>query len=250
MVGDDIQAIDMGPGVVILGAAFAWHALFMLLSAFAEEATCRAKLVSTVYSSLAVLFAIRSLESAPASSHSTGFTIASGYYLWAFAITAADKGTAYRKQVGALAHHIFCCFAYGLSLQKSLLPILCYAGSIFLLCEMSTIFGNLRWFAYHLSGVKRGTTSPGKSTAALRGAFACEVLFVVSFFATRILIGMSTSMQWWTHAAPRLLDAPVLFPTACAVFYMAANVMFNAVNVYWLCRSITCFFCRRRPTLS
>jgi hypothetical protein len=85
------------------------------------------------------------------------------------------------------------------------------SGHIFLLAEASTTCINLRYLAF-----RAGREQQAK---------CWEVLFIVSFVATRVLIGIPLSASWWLHDLPRIRTSTV------ASLYMASNLAWNAMNV-------------------
>ena len=111
--------------------------------------------------------------------------------------------------VGCHCHGSFLC--YGLSLDQELYPVLMRSGHIFLLAEASTTCINLRYLAF-----RAGCEQQAK---------CWEILFIVSFVATRVIIGIPLSASWWLHDLPRIRTSTV------ASFYMASNLAWNAMNV-------------------
>lgn len=118
---------------------------------------------------------------------------------------------------------LMCSFlCYGLSLDQELYPVLMRSGHIFLLAESSNACIHLRFFAF-----RAGRTQMAR---------LWEILFILTFVATRFLIGMPLSANWWMHDLPRI-PTPTL-----AVFYMASNVSWNAMNVFTLCRILSAYW--------
>ena len=102
------------------------------------------------------------------------YSVAVGYFLWDTVYSIANIK---ESGIGMVIHGISCLILY----LGSFYPFLQYFGSIFLLFEASTIFLNLMWFA-------QATKSKYYSVFA--------VLFLVSFFAVRIIFGLFQSSRF------------------------------------------------------
>lgn len=140
------------------------------------------------------------------------------------------------------------------------LPYVSNAGQVFLLSEISTIFANLRWFAF-LSIEPENTGSPQpvdppdspgqsceerwpveseketitacKAQRLLSLARAFEMLFLWSFFLGRLAIGVPTSVIWWLRDAPQL-SRPVV------AVYTTAGLLWHVMNFFWLGKALIC----------
>jgi fatty acid desaturase/cytochrome b involved in lipid metabolism len=292
---------------LIAGSAACWQALFCAVAPLCPNPTWRAKTLSTLYALIVVPLALRRLLMNLNGGHGTAgeepselvwalFGLAAGYYLWALAMTVADRGVAGNPCVSgphatprmvvvlcsarrpplilvltlhartccrlAAFHHLCCFMCYGGSMCDPVhtLPYVCNAGQIFLLSEMSTIFANLRWFAYlsivpHESGSPQPVEppdSPGnpreehwpaesdeealaarKAHRLLSLARMFEMLFLWSFLFSRLAVGVPTSVIWW------LRDAPQLSMPAVAV-YATVGVLWHLMNFFWMTKALIC----------
>jgi hypothetical protein len=115
------------------------------------------------------------------------------------------------------------------------MPVLMLTGVVFLLAESSTAFANIRWFAFKLS-VRAGSSSQDERWLFV--AKAAEVCFMLSFLLTRIFIAVPMSISWWTRLAPRA------GPLAVGLFFKAANLTWNSLNIWTAVRWFS------RPTWS
>ena len=231
-----------------VGSAALWHAVLCGGKALSDNRAWRAKVVSTLHATTVVLFALRELLLPAPAGHSEWlpliFCLSSGYYLWAFSLTLIECGT--NPRILAALHH-FCCFVvYAASLQENLLPILWRWGLVFFLAELSTICANLRWFAFKSSGPPIEASSP-RQRRLISTARLCEIMFVLTFFITRIAVGIPASFHWWMNAAPTIHTADVLFPKAEQAFYMTANLIWNCSNLFWFVKLVMSA-CRPRKT--
>jgi cytochrome b involved in lipid metabolism len=196
----------------LLTGVVGWHLAFCAAAHLplpVQSRASRARAVSTLYGALVLLASVLCASAVDASAMGKSlFTAAASYYLWALAHAVWERSA----NNLAMMHH-FCCFlCYSFGSEDTLYPVLARAGHLFLLAEVSTTCANLRWFALQ----------------AKRPAVAkkCEACFVMSFVGTRLVVGVPLSVSWWLHDLPRIAVPAV------AVFYMAANVVWNALNLW------------------
>ena len=60
-----------------------------------------------------------------------------------------------------------------------------------------------------------------------------EMLFLWSFFITRVAVGLPTSMIWWLRDTPKMSG-----PTA--TMYITAGISWHLMNLYWICNALIC----------
>lgn len=196
----------------LLAIAGAYHAAFSAAALVPQIGhQGRARAVATGYGVLVLAAVARELTSATPAGAAAGrrvFAAAAGYYLWALAHTVSVRGPASLSTL----HHLCCFLCYSLSLDESLYAVLARSGYLFLLAELSTTCANLRWFAFRMR--------------RLQWAQRFETAFVASFLVTRILVGIPLSVSWWMHDLPRIALPSV------SLFYVAANLAWNLMNVW------------------
>ena len=244
---------------VLLGAVV-WQMLHALVTlVMKDQGAVGVKTCSTLHTLVVVQGMVRSLlhpEQALAADPMFGssgmttfyFCIAASYYLWA----ALSCGHAAVQPAGTdeaapatpcysmvLLHHCTCFISYYASAG---LPFMQYPAQFFLLSEISTIFLNGRWFAAKQIMLTPPVNQDEQSSETWRWKHRIcyiEWAFIASFVLTRFVIGGTASLVWFGRCA-QILVAPqtrLTFRVASA-FFLAANLTWNTLNMFWLYRAI------------
>eukprot|EP00475_Leptophrys_vorax_P032662 TRINITY_DN50679_c0_g1_i2.p1 TRINITY_DN50679_c0_g1~~TRINITY_DN50679_c0_g1_i2.p1 ORF type:complete len:286 (+),score=74.46 TRINITY_DN50679_c0_g1_i2:269-1126(+) len=124
-----------------------------------------------------------------------------------------------------MVHHLVTLALYGYACMK---PFIHFEGLIFLTWEASTPFLNLRklLIAYDLT-----TKFPQQCAVN-------DVLFVVSFFMSRIFFGWYFSYFFWMKFFINFDPKVLVVPFAARYMYLMANCILNGLNTYWFLKII------------
>ncbi|KAF9192545.1 hypothetical protein BGZ51_005341 [Haplosporangium sp. Z 767] len=143
------------------------------------------------------------------------YAIACGYFLW-----DTIHSIRHMKEFGlGFVFHGFCSFSVFIF---SFRPFLQYYGSVFLMFELSTPFLNIHWFMDKL-----GMT--GSIYQLINGIVLLSV-----FFCARIVFGLYMSYQTYLNVLPVLEQVP----WHLVIIYSVANVVLNALNLFWFYKMI------------
>ena len=146
------------------------------------------------------------------SSHSQfHFSLAAGYFAWAAVVTAMYRGSKL-----SVLHHATCCLVY----MFALTPFLHHIGNIYLLFQASSLV--LDTYSVGKLLVSKHTTTN------LTLKFIHPFVFVLS----RIVVGLPLSVVFLKDMA-ELLQSGNAHSEKVVYFFIAVNVLINALNVYW-----------------
>ena len=117
---------------------------------------------------------------------------------------------------GFVVHGVACsaCYYFGLR------PFLHHMGSIMLLNEASTVLLNARALLL-LSGRDSG-----------RLFAAVQTTFGLTFIGVRLVVAIPASVYWWGDMLA-LLRSGTAHSVPICIYYLAANILLNGLNVYW-----------------
>ncbi|KAI8587114.1 TLC domain-containing protein [Geranomyces variabilis] len=217
-------------------SAAACQAIFILahrLSQYSQHYTClspikkidwRIHVVSSFHAALIVILAYPLLSNETLLKDKIGgydayagevYAVACGYFLWDSVVCLMNI-----KQfgIGFALHGVSCLGVFLLSFR----PFLMYYGAAFLMFELSTPFLNIHWFCD-----KTGRT--GSTLQKVNGA-----ILIVTFFVARIVFGFLNSYDFILTCLARIDE----IPTHYVYFYGAANILLNALNVFWFSQMI------------
>ncbi|KAJ3147282.1 hypothetical protein HDU86_008049 [Geranomyces michiganensis] len=231
----ELQKLPDHSATFLMSAA-ACQAIFLLahrLSQYSQHYNClsaakktdwRIHIVSSVHATLIVALAYPLLSNTKLVNDKIGgydayagevFAVACGYFLWDSVVCLMNV-----KQfgLGFALHGVSCLGVFLLSYR----PFLMYFGAPFLMFELSTPFLNIHWFCD-----KTGRT--GSTLQKANGA-----ILIVTFFLARIVFGFMNSYDFILTCLARMDEIPLHY----VYFYGAANILLNALNVFWFSQMI------------
>jgi len=162
----------------------------------------------------------------------TVIALSAGYFIWDSYVCIHLFGV---YGAGYLLHGLLTALLY----TNGLFPFSQYWGLIFLLFELSTPFVNLHWW-FDKVGMS------GSKAQVING-----LVVLLLFFGVRLVFGMTKSYQyivimysaWLDPGWHALQDGGFVYR---CVFYSAAAVILNCLNVYWFAAMVRSILSRVR----
>ena len=141
------------------------------------------------------------------------FAIAAGYFLFEFFTVCFVEG---QFDLGFLLHATVCFLVYVFA-QRPFLP---WMGCVCLLWEFSTPFLNAGYIVAAIWPDEQRTIQ------------VLRALFAVTFIVVRLLVGIPLSILWFVAMGTRIANGS-LHSIPVVVFYLCANLILNALNLFW-----------------